>query len=530
MTRTIRNLGVGPRIAAGFAVMTVLLAVLAAVGLAQLSAAQHRLEVMSGQNVAAQQKLAEVRTIYNRMSKDLLAVALTPSEDTQSAVVTDQTDVSDAWDAFKAAGPGVPADQLSAVDSALADYLSGARVLLGIALTGDQAAFVATRGDDSIAVAAGGIGHGKTNDALKVVQATITENAVVSTREGTVAYGHARWALLGTALAAIAAAVALTLVTTRSISVPLKRTREVATALSEGRLDVRVGTYSRDEVGATAQALDSALDTLAATVRRIRGGVDGLQNSSGRLGEVSRQLTAGAHDSASQADVVSLAAADISASIGTVAGASEEMTAAIREIASSTADASTVAADAVRSAGEASETIERLSSSSQEIGDVVKLITSIAEQTNLLALNATIEAARAGEMGKGFAVVAGEVKELAQQTARATEQITQRVLATQGDAAAASAAIAQIGLVIGNIDSLQTTIAAAVEEQSATTAEMVRNVTEVSTGSQEISTNMQGIAAASSRTRDAAESTRDSADEVSRVASDLQDAVAGFRL
>src|SRR4029453_8335354 len=99
---------------------------------------------------------------------------------------------------------------------------------------------------------------------------------------------------------------------------------------------------------------------------------------------------------------------------------------------------------------------------------VIKVITAIAEQTNLLALNATIEAARAGEMGKGFAVAASGVKALAQETARATEDISQRVQAIQGDPGGAVLAIEEISQVIARISDFQTTIASAVEEQTAT--------------------------------------------------------------
>ncbi|GAA3143772.1 hypothetical protein GCM10010466_38490 [Planomonospora alba] len=113
---------------------------------------------------------------------------------------------------------------------------------------------------------------------------------------------------------------------------------------------------------------------------------------------------------------------------------------------------------------------------------MVKMITAIAEQTNLLVLNATIEAARAGESGKGFAVVAGEVKDLAQQTGRATDDIGGRVQAIQAGTAVAVGAISAVGSVIERVNEYQASIAETVEEQSATTTEISRNIAEAAGG------------------------------------------------
>jgi len=117
---------------------------------------------------------------------------------------------------------------------------------------------------------------------------------------------------------------------------------------------------------------------------------------------------------------------------------------------------------------------------------MIAVITSIAEQTNLLALNATIEAARAGEAGKGFAVVANEVKELAMETATATEQISARISAIQNETSETTIAIGSIAAVIARINDMQSTIGAAVEEQTATTQEIARNVAEAASGCGEI--------------------------------------------
>src|SRR5439155_15096531 len=178
------------------------------------------------------------------------------------------------------------------------------------------------------------------------------------------------------------------------------------------------------------------------------------------------------------ANVASAAAEQVSRNVTTVSTAAEEMGASIKEIAKNANEAARIATSAVKVAERTNTTVAKLGESSAEIGNVVKVITSIAQQTNLLALNATIEAARAGEAGKGFAVVANEVKELAKQTAKATEDIGRKIVAIQTDTKGAVEAIGRIGAIINQIHDLQNTVASAVEEQTATTNEIGRNVSE----------------------------------------------------
>ncbi len=103
---------------------------------------------------------------------------------------------------------------------------------------------------------------------------------------------------------------------------------------------------------------------------------------------------------------------------------------------------------------------------------VVGLISTIAAQTNLLALNATIEAARAGEAGRDLPSLPPRVKSLATQTARATEGITAQVSAIQGSTQEAVDTIKGIGQIIDKMSEIATTVASAVEEQGAATAEI----------------------------------------------------------
>jgi methyl-accepting chemotaxis protein len=303
----------------------------------------------------------------------------------------------------------------------------------------------------------------------------------------------------------------------------------VVNAATSGDLTQQMPVKGADSVGQMAEGLAKFFATLRGNVGKIAQTAQVLASSSHELTAVSQQMASNAEETASQANVASAAAEQVSRNVATVSTGAEEMGASIKEIAKSANEAAKVATTAVRVADQTNAIVAKLGESSAEIGNVIKVITSIAQQTNLLALNATIEAARAGEAGKGFAVVANEVKELAKQTAKATEDISRKIEAIQGDTKGAVEAIAQIGKIINQINDIQNTIASAVEEQTATTGEISRNVAEAAQGSNEIAENISGVAQAARSTTEGASNTKSSADELSKIALDLQKLVAQFK-
>ncbi|MEV1288106.1 methyl-accepting chemotaxis protein [Micromonospora sp. NPDC049679] len=340
----------------------------------------------------------------------------------------------------------------------------------------------------------------------------------------------ARTTAIIVSVAGIALLVLLSIPLTRSIIRPVRRVGEVVAGLAEGDLTRRTGVSSRDELGRMAAGLDQAVESLRRSFHVMGGNADTLAAASAQLSTVNTEIAGAVEETSSQTNSASGEADEISRHVQTVAAGSEEMGLSIREISRSTNEAAQIAGTAVAEAARATGTIEQLGTSSAEIGNVLKLITSIAEQTNLLALNATIEAARAGDAGKGFAVVASEVKDLAQETAKATEDISARVSAIQNDTGDAVEVIKRISEVIGKIHEYQTTIASAVEEQTATTQEMSRSIAEVASGASRIAGNIADVASTSSASMGGVNQARQASTEVARTADELRTLVGQFRV
>ncbi len=242
----------------------------------------------------------------------------------------------------------------------------------------------------------------------------------------------------------------------------------------------------------------------------------------------STQVAATITETEAQTSSLAQAASTVAGSVQEVVTATDEMQSAIGEIARSATEAVGVANTALHAADRANGIMDELGHSSSEITEVVQAITTIAEKTNLLALNATIEAARAGEAGKGFAVVANEVKDLARATADATGSITSRVEAMQVASSSAMSAIGEIREIIVRINDAQHIIAAAVEEQTATTRQIQGHIREAAVSSQSITDGIHYTADRTREVSEGAEATSSSASVVADSAGELRELVSQF--
>ena len=316
----------------------------------------------------------------------------------------------------------------------------------------------------------------------------------------------------------------------RAIAKPLRNAVRVLTAVADGDFTRRLHSDSKDEVGRMATALNATLDLLRNTFSTIGDTVTALATASDELSSVSRTMSTAAMQTATDADAVATAAGQVSASVESVAAAAEELSMSIREVAGQAANAASVAEAGAARAMTASGTVSELGAASAKIEDVTGLITSIAEQTHLLALNATIEAAHAGAVGKGFGVVAQEVKELARQTTDASDDVRKVVVDIQEGSRNAVDAMADVASVIQEVNENQATIAAAVEEQNATTRMIGSSAAMAATGSGEIARNIIGVAAAARDATAGAEQTESAANELAEMASGLRMLLAGFRV
>jgi methyl-accepting chemotaxis protein len=435
------------------------------------------------------------------------------------------------------------------ISPALDTYIAEARAIVGAASSDPEGALAAL----PEFMAAFGRLETVMGEAADQIDAVVTAEAAAGARSALISNIVAVLALLG----GLAGVAVILIAMRRTVVRPLVELTSAMNRVAEGDVSVEPPHVDRDdEIGSMASALVRFRDNARARAKlegeqavalraeeqrnnqisrliadfsaTLASELGELGGSSNALMASSRQLDNIAQDATNSSEAALHSTSGASQNVQGVAAAATQLHASIEEISSRMAASAQAAHRASTSGEEADATVRELAQAAQSIGDIVAMIRGVAEQTNLLALNATIEAARAGEAGKGFAIVAGEVKSLANQTSKATEDISRQISRVQDISLKSAEQVRNVISMIGEMRSISTAVAAAVEEQSAVTNGIAENVHQAAAQTEGALASVTGLAEATARTQAASASVESAARTLEGMSQSLKAAAERF--
>ena len=515
MKATLQGLKISTQLALGFGLMALLLVLMGAITLIKLGTVHERFDLVINDRVVKIKEINEVEDQLNQAARSLRNMLLFDKPEQVQAefarIEESRQRIAGAMEKLqRQITTGRGRELLQGVQSARQAYLPAMERFLALVR---QQQTEAARGLLLSELRPAQLAYFQALDALVEFQEQLLQEDATAAFS---AESAVRAAVLVVGLAALAFAVALGWLITRSVTQPIHSAIEVARAVAAGDLSQRVEAQGHNETAQLLAALQAMQASLVDVVGRVRQNAESVATASAQIAQGNQDLSGRTEEQASALQQTAASMEQLNSSV-------QQNTDGAKQANQLAQGASSVAERGGSVVQEVVATMKEINDSSRRISDIIGVIDGIAFQTNILALNAAVEAARAGEQGRGFAVVAGEVRSLAQRSAEAAREIKSLIMASVERVERGSLLADQAGDTMTDVVTAIKRVTDLMGEISAASVEQSNGVAQIGGAVSQMDQTTQQNAALVEESAAAAESLR-------VQAAQLVDAVAVFRI